>query len=672
MGGLMWDDELEWAGDFVRVLKTLHQVDLRVTSSPDDFLALFGDEQNPIDFAIVDLVYASDPRAGKPTLRGLDLAERIAPQAAKREIPVFMFSAQINKLRKGSAVKLPASVILKTKTMGPGSLADELVRELERRGVLVQRDKIFLVHGRHNTARTALIDFFRRDCGLSVDSVTPDDLWQEMSSDLFERMNRCGAIVALCTADERQYDGTYLPENSVMTEIGVALALPRGRRRLVIVQERDQGDPDRPRRVAALPAELNRYVAAHFAREVDASAKDKLRERLEKACVRKRPDKETTLSPLEATHELKGSGPMTDNSRLDGEQCERLTRALIAAFPSEQRLAEMLRYRLNIYIAEITTANGLNAKVFDLVQDAEARGYLDRLVAGARESNPGNPKLAAFAENYQRIATAAPKGSFEQMLDRVRGFMDAEAFYAAVGQSLVQVCRVEVGDSTKGTGFLIGPDLVMTNYHVIEAVREKTVSPDDVILRFDYRRRAGGAAQDGTEYRLAKEGWLVDSSPYSAIDKLPEPKSGQPAPTELDYAILKVNGSPGTESIGRVFGDPSPRGWMALARGVVLAEGDPLFIVQHPLAAPLKIDLHSYRSGHPTRVTYTVNTEPGSSGSPVFDGRFRLVALHHSSGPIPVSPAAGFNEGIPMDAICRLIEEHGHGEILLHVPSGRL
>ena len=50
-----------------------------------------------------------------------------------------------------------------------------------------------------------------------------------------------------------------------------------------------------------------------------------------------------------------------------------------------------------------------------------------------------------------------------------------------------------------------------------------------------------------------------------------------------------------------------------------------------------------------TRVRYTLPTEPGSSGSPVFDGDWSLIALHHSGDPRTKNPA--YNEAIPAEKI---------------------
>ena len=81
-----------------------------------------------------------------------------------------------------------------------------------------------------------------------------------------------------------------------------------------------------------------------------------------------------------------------------------------------------------------------------------------------------------------------------------------------------QVCRVEIpkgNESDYGTGFLLGPDVLITNYHVMRLVKAGLVKPQDVILRFDYKRRSDGVTvNEGTVYRLATD-WLIDESPIA-------------------------------------------------------------------------------------------------------------------------------------------------------------
>jgi V8-like Glu-specific endopeptidase len=80
----------------------------------------------------------------------------------------------------------------------------------------------------------------------------------------------------------------------------------------------------------------------------------------------------------------------------------------------------------------------------------------------------------------------------------------------------------------------------------------------------------------------------------------------------------------------------------------------PLMIAQHPDGKPLKLAVDTESvigvNANQTRVRYATNTEPGSSGSPVFDFDWNLVALHHLGDPAYNHPPA-YNQGIPINNI---------------------
>jgi Trypsin-like peptidase domain len=233
-----------------------------------------------------------------------------------------------------------------------------------------------------------------------------------------------------------------------------------------------------------------------------------------------------------------------------------------------------------------------------------------------------------------------------------------------------------------GTGFLLGPDVVITNHHVMEAVIEGeqgrttaggiAAKSADVMLRFDYKRLADGVTLNpGTVYRLAAKDWLVDLSPMSSVDSQPEPKHGVPQPDQLDYALLRVDGAPGNEPIGGAA-EPGAvaRKWIALpALAYDFRPNTALFIVQHPQGDPLQLALDTDAiigvNANRTRVTYRTNTLPGSSGSPCFNSNWELVALHHSGDP-NFDPAhkPTYNEGIPFTAIVDLLVRRGLAEVL--------
>ena len=96
---------------------------------------------------------------------------------------------------------------------------------------------------------------------------------------------------------------------------------------------------------------------------------------------------------------------------------------------------------------------------------------------------------------------------------------------------------------------------------------------------------------------------------------------------ELDFTIVACDGEPLAQFL------PIP----LLRSPATVTRHERVNIIQHPSGRPKEVALHD---NHVTRIKdkvlhYRTDTEPGSSGSPVFNNEWDLVALHH----------AGFREG---------------------------
>ena len=189
-----------------------------------------------------------------------------------------------------------------------------------------------------------------------------------------------------------------------------------------------------------------------------------------------------------------------------------------------------------------------------------------------------------------------------------------------------QLCLLEIptAEGLKlGTGCLIGPDVILTNWHV---ARGLDPGKGEAWAIFDHKRDADGSIRSQS-VALAGDP-LLASSPIE----------------ELDFAVLRL-----AEPVGR------RRGWTVLpGEGRVLREGEPLTILQHPDGEPLKVDTDAYRGEGPegTRYFYTTNTLPGSSGAPCFDKGWEMVALHQGA-------EDEHNRGIPTHRIRNNLEERG-------------
>ncbi len=172
------------------------------------------------------------------------------------------------------------------------------------------------------------------------------------------------------------------------------------------------------------------------------------------------------------------------------------------------------------------------------------------------------------------------------------------------------------------TGFLIDVDILMTNHHVFGQASDA----GDAIVRFNYQRDLSGNLLPTEQYRC-------------------DPASFFHANEALDYAVVRLQGEPGFKW-GSINIPDSP----------TLATGQDIIIIQHPGGMPKQIGITDNEVMYVDNqvAQYLTDTMPGSSGSPVFDDHWRLVAIHHSGGWIP-EPSTGSthfrNEGILMSAV---------------------
>jgi V8-like Glu-specific endopeptidase len=233
----------------------------------------------------------------------------------------------------------------------------------------------------------------------------------------------------------------------------------------------------------------------------------------------------------------------------------------------------------------------------------------------------------------------------ERVINSEDNFLDLYLLSGALDCAKA-VCMVEIPRGNPvGTGFLVGPDLLLTNQHVLP---RKELLPD-AALRFDHSLDPNGAATMGRVFHLQPDF-------YVASDE-----------TLLDYALVRVKRQP-LEDLAK---KGLHRGYLAVS-GRFLVEKERVNIIQHPGGMPLKVVLtqnYVARDMSGTRVQYLADTMRGSSGSPVFDRNWRVVALHHSGKPYPpettVETAKNLlrgrrtaNEGIPMRAILNEITKY--------------
>lgn len=269
-----------------------------------------------------------------------------------------------------------------------------------------------------------------------------------------------------------------------------------------------------------------------------------------------------------------------------------------------------------------------------------SRKAVDRGIPLDAELDPR--RREAFVARFATMSSADLDGAEKTQGDTI-DFVDAVFLErgartaAAVGHLLA-----ESGSSSLGTGFLISPRLVITNNHVLSS-----------------REDAAGAVID---FHFELDGQLQPRvSTRFALD--PETCFLTVGYNDLDFTVVAL----GRKVVGpAVVADLF---WCPMSdRPDKHAKGMFVNVVQHPSGRLKQVVVRENRimarpSGGKV-LHYEADTETGSSGSPVFNDHWEVVALHHwgkpkaetrnvDGTPIPIT----VNEGIRASVIVKRLRE---------------
>jgi endonuclease G, mitochondrial len=158
-----------------------------------------------------------------------------------------------------------------------------------------------------------------------------------------------------------------------------------------------------------------------------------------------------------------------------------------------------------------------------------------------------------------------------------------------------------------GTGFLVSPRLLLTNNHVLRSAE------------------VAGRAYVELNYQSGLDGMPLQPSAFSL-----DPQRLFVTNPELDFSLVAVQERGNDEESLSAFGHLR----LIEQEGKAIL-GELLNIIQHPNGEPKQLALRENELVDLLELFlhYQTDTEPGSSGSPVFNDQWEVVGLHHSGVP---------------------------------------
>ncbi len=186
-----------------------------------------------------------------------------------------------------------------------------------------------------------------------------------------------------------------------------------------------------------------------------------------------------------------------------------------------------------------------------------------------------------------------------------------------------------------GTGFLVAPNLFLTNHHVLNSVEVA----GNAVLEFDYEVPESDLVSGVALAPAARQVFRLEPERLFVTSEVRE---------GLDFTFVWID-----EAAEKAFGS------IPMERASFTARpGEQAIIIHHPDGRPKQVSLDDadVLGISSTTIHYSSDTLGGSSGSPVFDAQGRLIALHHASVRKVVTLPDGqttdsVNEGIKISAI---------------------
>ena len=233
-----------------------------------------------------------------------------------------------------------------------------------------------------------------------------------------------------------------------------------------------------------------------------------------------------------------------------------------------------------------------------------------------------------------------------------------------------RLCRIvsidDAGKPVSGTGFLIGPGTVLTNWHVVSHVPHPLPRKGRLWVQFDFSETTGLEDADSSVFDVS-ENWLIargedapleppDAADYWWDDFNLRKDWLDSVADRLDFAVLRLDGVPGLQ-----------RGWYTLPKRRALPGA--VWAVHHPSenGQTLTRGTEQLQAGarRPHRFFHDASTVQGSSGGLLLDETGEVAGLHYMGLKATRPPAnpgertKAVNVAITLTAIHRQLDRAG-------------
>ncbi len=370
------------------------------------------------------------------------------------------------------------------------------------------------------------------------------------------------------------------------------------------------------------------------------------------------PDQPLTQAIVTATVEqLRGALNQGRQSGVTAEVTRMLADGLYEAFPEREQLRVFLGEHAHEVLPFIQWDASYTMTLRSVAQIFEQRGQTEALVGAALEARPETVALQRLMERLAgMVAQTAPDESVAPQTSEVPGQpgvgttsevlshpapapapfavavlppfallaseavaagglagepaleVDAapllvQAWAEGISGAAAAVCRVDFRHG-KATGFLVGPDLVLT-FVGREWGEDGGVQCEFV---FDVHQSADGLTGQGVTYRAQ-----ADVRAWSDADH--------------QLHLLRVDGAPGNDLVP---GTQRKRGWLGFSEDEPRAQ-ERLAMLHHAGGGPMRLEFawtEGTADGETPVMKGQPSARPGRAGAPYCDATWRVVAVH--------------------------------------------